>query len=427
MKKYVEALGCLVEKQVPASPERARDILALAYAWVHFSGTHHPGSGIRPAYDRLNGAVAGTMVDSLRHPDKTVMVNIFLPCELLHALGVQPMFPEGMSAYVSCTACQRPFAEAAEAAGVPETFCSYHKTMLGLAESGVLPAPLLIANTTLACDANQLSFRRLAELYGVPHTVIDVPHACSEDAVDYVAGQLRILGTQLEDLCHRKLDPQVLRETVARSQRTIDAYRAYLARRGAVTLPETMTGELCSMIATHVMLGRPESERYVRQLLLSAERAPAADGKTGKIRIFWIHTLPNWQDSMKSLLETGGRCELVGADVASEALLDLDPERPYESMARRVVYSASNGPGSRRVEEAVRRAKETRADGVVLFCHWGCKQTLGLSQLAKSRLEEEGFPTLVLDGDGCDGRNVADGQMVTRLGAFLEQLEGRHA
>lgn len=424
MKKYIETLGGIVEKQAVVSPERARGLLAAAYSWVHFSGEHRAGTGVRPAYDRLNGAVAGTMVDSLRHPKKTVMVNIFLPCELLHALGIQPMFPEGMSAYVACTACQRFFGEAAEAGGVPESFCSYHKTMLGMAESGVLPAPLMIANTTLACDANQLSFRRLAELYQVPHTVIDIPHDCGEDAVEYVAGQLRTLGTQLEDLCRRKLGPQALRETVARSQRTIETYRAYMAKRGGVTLPVTMTGELCSMIATHVMLGRPESEAYAAQLLRAAEQAPAASGKK---RIFWMHTLPNWQDSMKDILETGGRCELVGADIASEALLDMDPDRPYESMARRVVASASNGPGFRRVEEAVRRAKEVRADGVILFCHWGCKQTLGLSQLAKSRLEEEGLPTLVLDGDGCDGRNVADGQMVTRVNAFLEQLEGRGA
>ena len=42
----------------------------------------------------------------------------------------------------------------------------------------------------------------------------------------------------------------------------------------------------------------------------------------------------------------------------------------------------------------------------------------------KGRLEEAGFPTLVLDGDGCDSGNVNDGQMVTRLQAFLELLEG---
>jgi benzoyl-CoA reductase/2-hydroxyglutaryl-CoA dehydratase subunit BcrC/BadD/HgdB len=68
-------------------------------------------------------------------------------------------------------------------------------------------------------------------------------------------------------------------------------------------------------------------------------------------------------------------------------------------------------------------AKRAHAEGVVVFCHWGCKQTLGISQLAKQYFEEAGFPTLVLDGDGCDSRNVADGQMVTRLNAFIEQLK----
>lgn len=32
---------------------------------------------------------------------------------------------------------------------------------------------------------------------------------------------------------------------------------------------------------------------------------------------------------------------------------------------------------------------------------------------------------LTLDGDGCDRRNINDGQMRTRLEAFLELLEER--
>ena len=32
---------------------------------------------------------------------------------------------------------------------------------------------------------------------------------------------------------------------------------------------------------------------------------------------------------------------------------------------------------------------------------------------------------LTLDGDGCDRRNIKDGQMRTRLEAFLELLEER--
>ena len=67
-------------------------------------------------------------------------------------------------------------------------------------------------------------------------------------------------------------------------------------------------------------------------------------------------------------------------------------------------------------------AERLHADGVVYFCHWGCKQTSGGAGYAKSALERAGYPTLILDGDGCDTGNVNDGQMVTRMQAFLEQL-----
>ncbi len=64
-------------------------------------------------------------------------------------------------------------------------------------------------------------------------------------------------------------------------------------------------------------------------------------------------------------------------------------------------------------------------DGVICFCHWGCKQTMGLSARFKQALEEAGHPTLILNGDGCDRSNTSDGQVATRLNAFLEMLEGR--
>ena len=83
-----------------------------------------------------------------------------------------------------------------------------------------------------------------------------------------------------------------------------------------------------------------------------------------------------------------------------------------------------NGSAEHRVARAVELAKLLRADGAVWFCHWGCKQTSGAAQYARQHLEAAGFPTLVLDGDGCDSSNVNDGQMVTRLQAFLELLEG---
>ena len=365
-------------------------------------------------------------IRGMNQPQQAVMVNIFMPCELMHAMGLTPMFPEGLSVYVACTACQHVFAERAETSGIPESFCSYHKTMIGMAESGVLPKPLLIAGTTLACDANQLSFRHLAAHYPAPLTLIDVPAREDDAAVAYVADQLRELARTLETLTGRKLDEAKLRESMACANRTLALMREYADLRAEVSQDTTMTGELCSLIATHCLLGHADGENYVRELIETAKRAPRRE-TTRRKRIFFIHTLPNWQDSMIRMLETENRCELVGCDITFDSLMPLDPDKPFESMARRLLANVNGGRSTRRIDNAIAWAKKLNADGVIVFCHWGCKQTMGLSTLAKRRLEEAGLPTLVLDGDGCDSRNVADGQMVTRVGAFLEQLEGMDA
>jgi benzoyl-CoA reductase/2-hydroxyglutaryl-CoA dehydratase subunit BcrC/BadD/HgdB len=41
--------------------------------------------------------------------------------------------------------------------------------------------------------------------------------------------------------------------------------------------------------------------------------------------------------------------------------------------------------------------------------------------------EETGLPTLVIEGDLCDTRFFSDGQSVTKIETFLEQIEGQKA
>lgn len=49
-----------------------------------------------------------------------------------------------------------------------------------------------------------------------------------------------------------------------------------------------------------------------------------------------------------------------------------------------------------------------------------------LPALIKNSLENAGLPTMVLDGDGCNPANSSDGQVSTRLQAYLEMLsEGK--
>ena len=74
------------------------------------------------------------------------------------------------------------------------------------------------------------------------------------------------------------------------------------------------------------------------------------------------------------------------------------------------------------MDEVAKFAQEFQADGVINFCHWGCKQSAGGVMLLKEKMQELEIPFLNLDGDGMDRRNSHDGQIKTRLEAFLELL-----
>lgn len=348
-------------------------------------------------------------------------MSIFQPCELLEAMSVTPMCAELYSCFLNGAHAEPVFAEAAEAEGIAESFCSYHKVLLGSAYAGVLPAPKFIVNTSLVCDANNLTFRELADHYGIPRFYVDVPPEQSEEGVAFVADQLRELKKFLEDQTGKQLDEDRLKGVVARSKRTMDLLRACQVEKRSKTLTSDVTSELYEVYLTHSGMGSAAALRYAQQLLKDLKAAPAAHG----IRLLWLHTIPNWQEPVRQMLNFNDRCQIVTCDTNFEGLVDMDPERPYESMARRLVYSQWNG-GETRVKAAVEAARALHVDGVVCFCHWGCKQTMGLSGVLKHELDQAGFPTLILNGDGCDRRNASDGQTATRLNAFLEMLEKRN-
>ena len=141
-------------------------------------------------------------------------------------------------------------------------------------------------------------------------------------------------------------------------------------------------------------------------------------------QLLWIHTTPYWVAPLRHLFAQSTRVQVAACDMSYEGIVEADPTKPYEAMARRLVYSPFNGPAQRRIDRALEMAKTVGADGAVWFCHWGCKHTLGGARLGKKALEEAGLPTLLLDGDSCDRGFGGEGQAATRMEAFLEVLEG---
>lgn len=300
MNPKIEKFGAIVSRQLPGHPERARAMLDAAYTAIHFQAGHFPSKKYASSREYLQACTAGLLAFSLRDPSHSAVVNIFLPCEIFHALGMPVMAPEALACYAVNTAVDTVLIDAAETAGAPQTMCSYHKVLTGLEETGILKKPQLIAHTTLACDANQLTFRRLAEKWQVPRIVIDVPGSVNEESVAYVAEQLRGLARTAEEVTGRKLDEEKLKECVAGSIRTRDGMIRCLKIRPSRHMPESLTPELLSLIADHILLGTAEAETYTKMLLDDLRKAPP---HTAEKKIIWMHVLPNWQESVKEIFQ----------------------------------------------------------------------------------------------------------------------------
>jgi benzoyl-CoA reductase/2-hydroxyglutaryl-CoA dehydratase subunit BcrC/BadD/HgdB len=103
----------------------------------------------------------------------------------------------------------------------------------------------------------------------------------------------------------------------------------------------------------------------------------------------------------------------------------LDPDDPYSSMAERIMSISLTGMADHRIRILQRLARDYRVDGAINPCHWGCRQGAGGRGLVQEGLRQIGVPVLNLEVDCIDPRNFAEGQLRTRILAFIEMLKER--
>lgn len=415
----IDKFGHIVENTCCSDPARAGRLLKLGWQAQNFKFRHFPDKRLSRSGAYLSVLLMDAMLAPLRDPGNTAIVSVFTPCELLHTYGIKPFNAEGFSCYIAASHAENSFLKAAEEHGLPETFCSYHKVFLGAAYKKLLPSPKCIISTNLACDANQITFRELADHYKIPHFYIDVPVNISDASVSYVASQLKELDTALSKLTGKAMDTAALKNVLQRSKNTVKNYKSYMAARADKCLLQDLVTPLYEFVTMNILLGTVPALKYTSMALNDALGAPKAEG----VRLFWIHTVPYLQNELKNILNFSKKAQIVGIDMASSALADIDPDKPYEAMARRMVYNSFNGTASHRIDAALSQAKSVNADGAIWFCHCGCKNTLGASSLAKETFEKNGMPLLIMNGDGCDRSSGNEGQNTTRIEAFIEMLE----
>lgn len=415
----IEKFGTRVGSTALKDPEKARRLLLAGYRLQEKRLQLFPDKELPASGQYVARIVMQNIIRALAKPENAVMVSIFVPGELLTAAGLTPYSVEALSCFIAGTKCEQTFLRRTEEEGFPETMCSYHRVFLGAALSGLLPKPKCMVYTNLACDGNMMTFPYLKETYGCPGFYIDVPYEKNQESVQYVAGQLRELKQFLEEATGKQISDQAVQQAVLNSKKAAENYAAQLALRKMHDPVTSLTNELYAIFMCHLLAGSETSVKYTELLLEDVRKAPKGEG----LHVLWMHIMPFLQEPVKEVFNYSGNMHIRACDFVADGFRNMHAEDPYEAMAEKMVYCIYNGSVEQRIRMAEDLAKQTDADGSILFAHWGCKGTIGASGLIKQSLEETGLPTMILDGDGCNPANTSDGQVSTRLQAFVEMLQ----
>lgn len=408
-----------VNQEVKNDPEKGWDWMVRGFQANKLKTRLLPKKGLSKGYQKLEAMMMSLVADSLSHEGSYVWGNIFAPCEILQCFDKRTLSIECLSCYFSGYHLEDYFIDCAQNAGLAPTLCSYHKTFTGAVESGVLKAPEYAVTTSLSCDGNLNTFRYLEKKIGVPFTFLDVPYDCDPDSVDYLADQLREMTKSLEKVFGLRFDEDRLRQIIQVENETRKSLLRFYELEKEHYYPGEIISQLYLMMGTHLLMGTEEFRNLVNFMVKDIQTYPRFEGK----RILWVHLLPFYQETLRSYFNGSRRYQVIASDIVLDYANELDASDPFRALAVKTIRNIYNGSYAYKAEALGQFAREVDADAVIHFCHWGCKQASGGSVLLKEKMKEMGIPMLILDGDGIDKRNSHDGQIKTRLEAFLEILD----
>lgn len=415
----IDKFGNAVGRETMKDPEKARKLLLTGYRLQEKRLQLFPDKDLPDSGQYVAKVVMKNIIQALAKPENAAMVSIFVPGELLTAAGLTPYSVEALSCFMAGTKCEQALLRKTEEEGFPETMCSYHRVFLGAAMTGLVPKPKCTIYTNLACDGNMMTFPYLKEKYDCPGFYIDVPYEKNQESVKYVADQLRKMKHFLEEVTGKTISEEAVKKAVSNSRKAAANYQQQLALRKEHDPVTSLTNELYAIFMCHLMAGSEPAVKYTQMLLEDVKKAPKGEG----LHVLWMHIMPFLQEPVKEVFNYSEKMHISACDFVADGFREMHALDPYEAMAEKMVYCIYNGNVDQRIQMAKKLAETTNVDGEILFAHWGCKGTIGASSLIKSSMESEGLPTMILDGDGCNLANTSDGQVSTRLQAFMEMLK----
>ncbi len=361
--------------------------------------------------------------------------SLFLAYEFIHALGIVPFLPEVMAGFTAGLGLtDRTLKEASTRWYTPD-LCTFHRSASGAVEMDLFPIPKFIIVTNLACDAAQKTFYLDAVKYGIEknYYLIDIPYEKNEKNIDYLAKQLEDAAKDITKKMDKDFDIEQFKNTIRLSNDFRHwALKVNEIRKELVVYPKNFNG-LNFILPFYGLAGTTEAVELYKSIynelkdLLDKQKTTEAkkNGEEKRVkRLLWLHLKPYYKNNIFDIIEKNNY-RVVFEEINYISWPKLDPDKPFHSLAIKMLSNHLNGSLENRTSAILQMAEQYRIDGAILFSHWGCRHSNGGARIIKDALKEYGVPTLILDGDCLNKNNSSEGQIYTRLQGFMEIIDSR--
>ena len=148
-----------------------------------------------------------------------------IPNEVMHAMGVYPIYPESMAAISAGIGKAEPFFDESRTRGLSNTVCSYTRCGLGICWTGTtpfgpIPPPQIAVTDVNVCSLHLTWWAYLEDHFTLPTFYMDMPATTdpgAPDYIDYYESQVREMVAFVERTTSRRLDMDRLHESLRSS------------------------------------------------------------------------------------------------------------------------------------------------------------------------------------------------------------------
>ena len=356
--------------------------------------------------------------------EKIAWCGVTIPFDLLNAMGVTSCFVEFVGAMLSSNETAPIFIKEAEDSGYAPDSCAYHRAVTGAMLKDIMPEPDFVIGSSSPCTAGLAVMEDMARRFKKDFFILNVPQNNSKESVKFLTNQIKEMTRFITAHTQKSLSMEKLGRALEFFNESSlilkDIYN--LAKQTPSPVDNKLLKDFGTVIGL-IMGTRKGVEicQAFKDELIDRIESKKIDPSKEKIRIMWIQNRIQYKFPIEKMLEDFG-VKIVVDELNDVTWEPMDPDNPFESIAKRIISIPYSLGTSERIAHMQLLAREYKLDGAINPCHWGCRQGTGVRGLTTKGLKDVNVPVLNLEIDCVDSRNLAQGQIETRLEAFVEML-----